>query len=77
MAVYKYRSVEAMESQPVLVRTDDGFERLLRHCARYRRFSSRELPRGVFKFRTMEEAQAARDAGRTQDLADLEILGDA
>jgi hypothetical protein len=37
------------------------FERFLRHCARYWTIAPRHYPRGVFKFRTIEEAQKARD----------------
>jgi hypothetical protein len=37
-----------------------SFDRFLRHCARYRRISAKTYPRGVFKFRSLEEAQAAR-----------------
>jgi antitoxin (DNA-binding transcriptional repressor) of toxin-antitoxin stability system len=32
----------------------------LRHCARFRAIAPRVYPRGVFKFRSIEEAQAAR-----------------
>jgi hypothetical protein len=61
LGVQKFRSVEEMEAAPVLMTTKDGFERFLRHCARYWKLSPRKYPRGVFKFRTLEEAQAARD----------------
>ncbi len=61
MGVQKFRSIEEMKAAPVVMRTKDGFERFLRHCARYWRLSPRRFPRGVFKFRTLEEAQAARD----------------
>jgi hypothetical protein len=36
------------------------FERFLRHCARYRKIARKVYPRGVFRFRTLEEAQRAR-----------------
>ena len=36
-------------------------ERFLRHCGRYWAIAPRQYPRGVFKFRTIEEAQEARD----------------
>ena len=61
LGVRKFRSVEEMEAEPVVLRTQDAFERFLRHCARYRTLSPRRFPRGVFKFRSVEEAQAARD----------------
>jgi hypothetical protein len=40
---------------------DSDFERFLRHCARWWQLSPRTYPRGVFKFRNIEEAQQARD----------------
>lgn len=61
MAIYKFRSVEEMEAAPPPVRLEGGFERFLRHCARYRALNPRNLPRGVFRFRTIEEAQQARE----------------
>ncbi len=62
MRVQKFRSVEAMEAAPILVEGSHGFERFLRHCARYWAVAPRRYPRGVFRFRTIEEAQAAREA---------------
>jgi hypothetical protein len=61
VAVQKFRSVEDMEAAPVLTGVENSFERFLRHCARYRVVSPRVFPRGVFKFRTIEEAQAGRE----------------
>ena len=61
MAIEKYRSVMDMNAALVRVRTADGFERFLRHCARYLRIAPRNYPRGVFKFKTIEAAQAARE----------------
>jgi hypothetical protein len=58
--VQKCRSIEDLERAPVLVRPEDGFDRFVRHCARYRQLVPRPYPRGVFRFRTIEEAQAAR-----------------
>jgi len=60
MPVQKFRSIEEMAGAPVLVRTEDGFERFVRHCARMLRLAPRRYPRGVFRFRTIAEAQAAR-----------------
>jgi hypothetical protein len=60
MPVQRFRSIEEMARAPVLVRAEDGFERFLRHCARYWRLAPRHYPRGVFRFRTIAEAQAAR-----------------
>ena len=58
--VEKFRSVEEMNAAPILAAGADAFDRFLRHCARYWRISPRRYPRGVFKFRSIEEAQAAR-----------------
>jgi hypothetical protein len=61
MPVTKFRSIEEMNAAPIVCESGDaGFERFLRHCARMRRLSARQFPRGVFRFQTIEEAQAAR-----------------
>lgn len=61
MGVEKYRSAEEMNAAPVATPPDEGFERFVRHCARYRKIAPLVFPRGVFKFRSIEEAQKARD----------------
>ena len=66
MPVQKFRSVEEMNRAPVLAREGDDFERFLRHCARYWAIAPKVYPRGVFRFRSVEEAQAARDEQRRQ-----------
>jgi len=58
--VEKFRSAEDMHRAPVAAPADAAFDRFLRHCARYWAISPRVYPRGVFKFRSIEEAQAAR-----------------
>ena len=60
MAVERFRSIEATSAASAPRRPSDGFERFLRHCARYREISPRVFPRGVFRFRSLEEAQRAR-----------------
>jgi len=60
MPVERYRSGEEMNAAPLRVAAGDSFERFVRHCRRYRLLYPRRYPRGVFKFRTIEEAQAAR-----------------
>ena len=60
MPVQKFRSAEEMQAAPPATGAAMPFERFLRHCARYRRLSPRTYPRGVFKFRSIEEAQDAR-----------------
>lgn len=61
MRVQKFRSVEEMDRAPILVADRDGFARFLRHCARYWALAPRKYPRGVFRYRSVEEAQAARE----------------
>ena len=58
--VQRFRSIEEMNRAPLLARSDDPFERFLRLCARYWALAPRVYPRGVVKFRSLEEAQAAR-----------------
>jgi hypothetical protein len=64
MPVTKFRSAEEMNATPVAGDRADDFGRFLRHCARFRLIVRRSYPRGVFKFRDLPEAQAAR----TRDL---------
>jgi hypothetical protein len=61
LTVQKFRSADEMNAAPVLVPVGNAFDRFVRHCARYWAISPRIYPRGVFRFRTIEEAQAARD----------------
>ncbi|HSW40777.1 MAG TPA: nucleotidyl transferase AbiEii/AbiGii toxin family protein [Acidobacteriota bacterium] len=60
MSVERFRSIEEMNSARNHRDTRDAFERFVRHCARYRLISRRSNPHGVFKFHSIEEAQAAR-----------------
>lgn len=60
MPVQKFRSIEEMNKAPAPIGSEESFERFLRHCARYWAISPKRYPRGVFKFRTIEEAQEAR-----------------
>jgi len=58
--VQKFRSIQEMNAARVLTSADEAFDRFLRHRARYRAIAPGVYPRGVFKFRTLEEAQEAR-----------------
>ncbi len=58
--VQRFRSVEDMARATVITPPGDGFDRFARHCARYAALAPRTYPRGVFRFRNIEEAQAAR-----------------
>ena len=58
--VQKFRSIEEMNKAPVSDGRQADFECFLRHCARYWAIAPKVYPRGVFKFRTIEEAQRAR-----------------
>ena len=60
MAVEKLRSGEAMNATPVVVHLHGGFDRFVRHCARYRMVAPLIFPRGGFKFQSVDEAQQAR-----------------
>jgi hypothetical protein len=57
--VQKFRSIEEMNRAPAPPSRPD-FDRFLRHCARYWAIAPRVYPRGVFKFRSVDEAQNAR-----------------
>ena len=61
MTVERFRSLEEMNAAPIHADARDAFERFVRHCARYRLIARRNKPRGVFRFRSIEEAQAARE----------------
>jgi hypothetical protein len=60
MRVQKFRSIEEMNRASVPESDEPPFERFLRHCERYWAIAPKEYPRGVFKFRSIEEAQKAR-----------------
>ena len=60
MTVQKFRSIEEMNNASVHETRKPDFEQFLRHCARYWAIAPKSYPRGVFKFRSIEEAQLAR-----------------
>jgi hypothetical protein len=49
-----------MNATPVADAPASDFSRFLRHCARFRSILPKAYPRGVFKFKSLPEAQAAR-----------------
>ena len=61
MPVQKFRSIEEMNNAPVPESRILDFEGFLRLCARYWAIAPKRYPRGVFKFRSIEEAQKARE----------------
>ena len=62
--VQKFRSIEEMNAAESLDPRVGDFERFLRHCARYWQLAPRIYPRGVFRFRSIDEAEAARTRHR-------------
>jgi hypothetical protein len=75
VAVQRYRTVEEMEAAPIVVSRGEGFERFVRHCARYWAIAPHSYPRGVFRFRSLAEAQAARDRVTHENVARLRARG--
>jgi hypothetical protein len=69
--VQRFRSVEEMDDAPVLAPRGEGFERFARHCAGYWAIAPRSYPRGVFRFRSLAEAQAARARVTRENVARL------
>jgi hypothetical protein len=60
MPVQKFRSIEEMNKAPEPSSQEPPFERFVQLCAQYWTIAPKRFPRGVFKFRTIEEAQKAR-----------------
>ena len=74
MGVQRFRSIEEMAAAPVIVPPGEGFERFARQCARYWKIAPRVYPRGVFRFRTIAEAQAARERVTDGNVARLRAV---
>ncbi|HKY27269.1 MAG TPA: hypothetical protein VJM12_04905 [Pyrinomonadaceae bacterium] len=60
MSVQKFRSIEEMNKAPEPHSQVPPFELFLRLCAQYSVIVPNHYPRGVFKFRSIEEMQNAR-----------------
>jgi hypothetical protein len=58
--VADYEDHESFADVVRVTATEDSFARFLRHCARYLAVGTRTYPRGVFRFRSLQEAQEAR-----------------
>jgi len=71
LTVQRFRTIEEMAQAPVVVPSGDGFERFARHCARYWVIAPRTYPRGVFRFRSIAEAQEARERVADENAARL------
>jgi hypothetical protein len=69
LTVERFRTIEEMAAAPVIVPPGEGFERFARQCARYWRLAPRVYPRGVFRFRALAEAQAARERVTDENVA--------
>ncbi len=69
MTVQRFRTIEEMNRAAASGPSGGGFERFARHCARFWAIAPRAYPRGVFKFRTLAEAQAARERVSAESLA--------
>lgn len=66
MPVQKFRSIEDMNAAPQRSSTDADFDRFLRQCQRYWKIAPRAYPRGVLKFKSIEDARhPSRYAGRS------------
>jgi len=62
MPVQKFRSVEEMPAVPWCESLDEEcLRRIAKLWSRFSLLSPRVYPRGVFKFRSIEEAQEARE----------------
>jgi hypothetical protein len=74
LTVQRFRTIEEMAATPVIVPPGEGFERFARQCARYWKIAPRVYPRGVFRFRALAEAQAARERVTDDNVARLRAI---
>ena len=56
MPVQRFRSIEEMNAAPLRSPAQADFGRFLRHCARYWKIAPKVYPRGVLRFKSIEEA---------------------
>lgn len=57
MPVQKFRSIDEMNRAVPPRSVPRDFDRFLRHCARYWAVAPKVYPRGVFKFRSIEDVR--------------------
>ncbi len=67
MPVERFRSIDEMSRAPVRLDPAADVERFFRHCARYWALSPRTYPRGVFKFKSSDEAASLSIRHRAVD----------
>ena len=67
MAVQRFRSITEWNDAAVPPPRSGGFERFIRHNALIRKLSSLSWPRGVYRYRSIEEAQSAREFNPVSD----------
>jgi hypothetical protein len=73
MPVQKFRSVEDMPPVDWCTTVDEAFfRRIARLWSRSSALSARIYPRGVFKFRSIEEAQEARERVTRENIERLQ-----
>jgi hypothetical protein len=65
MPVEKFRSIEEMNRAPVRPVAGD-VNAFFRHCARYWALAPRIYPRGVFRLRSLDEAEQLKRRHRLQ-----------
>lgn len=71
MPVQRFPSISDWNDATVPSPKSGGFERFIRHNALLRRLSTFSHPRGVYRYRTIEEAQQARESMAAQSIRKL------
>lgn len=64
MPVERFRSIEEMDRAEVRRAGGGDVEAFFRHCARYWALAPRVYPRGVFRLRSMEDADRLSERHR-------------
>lgn len=64
MPVEKFRSIEEMNAAADARSAGDAVSRFIRHCARHRALHPKTWTPGVHRFRSLQEAQEARQRPR-------------